>query len=320
MDKISVIVPVYNVEPYLRRCIDSIINQTYNNLEILLINDGSTDNSGVICDEYANCDTRVKVFHQLNEGLSSARNIGLSNSTGNYIGFVDSDDWCEPYMYETLHNKMKSTDATIGITNFFVDSDGNSSAQKCNYLPDLITQTDLLVLPFETGYRGFMGVVWNKMFRAELLKNIIFEPDLRNNRDTLFYIRAVTEVSNCIGVYIETPLYHYCKREDSISQSTPIKDKVDSLIARHRIVDLLITKKFSEEVIMKFKRFHCFTAGDFAREALTKGDTEGYAVMRKQINVYLKEYIEININTYPERVKWINNILEGKINREEFLL
>lgn len=90
---ISIIVPVYNVEPYLRKCLDSILDQTYRDLEILIIDDGSTDGSGAICDEYAGKDDRIKVFHTENKGLSAARNLGLDNATADWIGFVDSDDW-----------------------------------------------------------------------------------------------------------------------------------------------------------------------------------------------------------------------------------
>ena len=104
MDKISVIVPFYNVEPYIRNCVDSIINQTYKNLEIILADDGSTDNSGKICDEYALKDNRIKVLHLKNGGPGIARNAGLDVATGKYIGYVDSDDYIEPDMYETLYN------------------------------------------------------------------------------------------------------------------------------------------------------------------------------------------------------------------------
>src|SRR5688572_25654014 len=99
---ISIIVPVYNVEPYLERCIQSIIDQSYTNLEIILVNDGSTDNSGAICDIYALKDDRIKVYHIVNGGSSIARNYGLKKSHGDYIGFVDSDDWVKPNMFKEL--------------------------------------------------------------------------------------------------------------------------------------------------------------------------------------------------------------------------
>ena len=103
MSKISVIVPVYNVEKFIKRCLDSIINQTMRDLEIILVNDGSTDNSGKICDEYAQLDNRITVIHKENGGLSSARNTGLDVATGEWIAFVDSDDYIEKNMYEVLY-------------------------------------------------------------------------------------------------------------------------------------------------------------------------------------------------------------------------
>ena len=110
---ISVIVPVYNVEAWLPRCGDSILSQTYENLEILLVDDGSTDDSGLICEEYAKKDTRIRVIHKENGGLSSARNSGLDAASGEYIGFVDSDDWIEPEMYAEMLSLMLKSDAQI---------------------------------------------------------------------------------------------------------------------------------------------------------------------------------------------------------------
>ena len=110
---ISIIVPVYNVESYLRKCLDSILAQTYRDLEILVVDDGSTDGSGAICDEYAGKDDRIKVFHTENKGLSCARNLGLDSANGDWIGFVDSDDWIELDMYEVLLRKAEKTGADV---------------------------------------------------------------------------------------------------------------------------------------------------------------------------------------------------------------
>ena len=113
MSLISVIVPIYNVEKYLDRCVDSIINQTYKNLEIILVDDGSPDNCLAICDSWAEKDRRIKVIHKENGGVSSARNSALDIASGDYIGFVDSDDWIEPDMYEILIKNAKKYDADI---------------------------------------------------------------------------------------------------------------------------------------------------------------------------------------------------------------
>ena len=114
-ERISVIVPVYKVEPYLRKCLDSIVNQTYRNLEIILVDDGSPDNCGRICDEYAERDNRIRVIHQKNGGVSSARNEGLKIASGDWIGWVDSDDWIEPDMFEYLLENAKKSKADIAV-------------------------------------------------------------------------------------------------------------------------------------------------------------------------------------------------------------
>ena len=110
---VSVIVPVYNVSPYLREAIDSVINQTYKELEIIIVDDGSTDGSGAICEEYASSDSRIKLIHQSNRGLSGARNTGLECATGDFVAFVDSDDSISPVFIETLVNALSSASASI---------------------------------------------------------------------------------------------------------------------------------------------------------------------------------------------------------------
>ena len=120
--KISVIIPVYNVEPYLRQCLDSVVNQTYKNLEIIIIDDGSPDNCGAICDEYAAKDKRIQVIHKENCGLSAARNDGLARATGEWIAFVDSDDWCELDLYEKAIACAEKTDPDIVLYSLYKGS------------------------------------------------------------------------------------------------------------------------------------------------------------------------------------------------------
>ena len=116
-DLISIVVPIYNTEKYLKRCIESILNQTYQNLEVILVNDGSLDKSGQICNEYAKRDKRIKVIHKENTGSAESRNIGIKYATGKLIGFVDSDDYIDKNMYEMLYKDLKKHDAEIAICN-----------------------------------------------------------------------------------------------------------------------------------------------------------------------------------------------------------
>ena len=114
-DLISVVIPVYNVEKYLEKCLDSVVEQTYRNLEIILVDDGSTDNSGAICDRYAQKDSRVVVIHQKNGGLSKARNVGIDTATGKYISFIDSDDYVGSCYIETLYKEIKPNIINLSI-------------------------------------------------------------------------------------------------------------------------------------------------------------------------------------------------------------
>ena len=170
---ISVIIPVYNVKPYLNKCLDSVLNQTYRNLEILVIDDGSSDGSEKICDEYALRDTRIRVFHQTNAGQSSARNKGLEYATGEWIAFLDSDDWIEPTMYEKLLEAalQTGTDIVECLSRDCMLDQINSSI-KCSSgnitilsLEDIIYGLYMQKIRFE---------IWNKLWRRQLIAQTRF--------------------------------------------------------------------------------------------------------------------------------------------------
>ncbi|MDR1554903.1 MAG: glycosyltransferase family 2 protein [Campylobacteraceae bacterium] len=166
---VSVIVPVYNVEKYLRKCLDSIINQTYKNLEIILVDDGSPDNCGKICDECALKDKRVKVIHKTNGGQSSARNMGLDIAKGEYIAFVDSDDWIDEGMYEELVCIAQKETTDIVISGFYkVEKDGISLFKK-----NLDTSSkDKVLQQFFTDW--YPSYLYNQFYKAKLFKNLKF--------------------------------------------------------------------------------------------------------------------------------------------------
>lgn len=177
---ISVIVPVYKVEPYLRRCVDSILAQTYTNLEIILVDDGSPDDCGAICDEYAKKDSRIKVIHKENGGQGSARNCGLDVATGQYITFVDSDDWIDPDMYECLHNLLIEHDADIaeGSYRFYRPWKTENQILECPNTQAVTIYEGYDILDrFYFGPELFSDVavmVWNKLYRANFIKQFRF--------------------------------------------------------------------------------------------------------------------------------------------------
>ncbi|MCM1261858.1 MAG: glycosyltransferase [Butyrivibrio sp.] len=172
-DLISVIVPIYNSELYLLRCIDSIINQTYQNLEIILVDDGSTDRSGEICDNYAKKDNRVKVIHKINGGLGSARNAGLEIAKGKFIGFCDSDDAILADMYETLLLHMED-DVDIVACGRYIYKEDSCSLRRKEYCADKLTKYDNSQAVRELLKGLFAYGVNEKIYRAELFKNIRF--------------------------------------------------------------------------------------------------------------------------------------------------
>ena len=174
---ISVIVPVYNVEPYLEKCLDSIIGQTYKDLDILVIDDGSTDHSDEICDKYAEKDKRIKVFHTENRGLSAARNLGLENAKGEYIGLVDSDDWIEQDMFEALLSKIEETAADVAECGSFVDYPEKSI--KRTAIQQVVQSEESI----EALLHGRISTqVWNKLYNRSCFENVRF-PDGRSFED-----------------------------------------------------------------------------------------------------------------------------------------
>lgn len=206
---ISVIVPVYNVEPYLRKCLDSIVGQTYRDLEILVIDDGSTDGSGEICDEYKK-DERVKVFHTQNRGLSCARNLGLDEAQGEWIGFVDSDDWIEPDMYEVLLSRAEETGADVVECGYFNEKT-NRVVEKEKQ--DIIIPSDYTITALLTG--ELVSAIWCKLWRSKCSINIHF-PEGRVFEDVATTYRVFADMGQVAT--IAEAKYHYVQRNDSLSK------------------------------------------------------------------------------------------------------
>lgn len=210
---ISVIIPVYKVEAYLPRCIDSVINQTYKNLEIILVDDGSPDKSGEICDKYAALDGRIKVIHKSNEGVAKARNDALDVATGDYIGFVDSDDWIEPDMYEFLMSILSKHDADISMCGETVYENGKAIYSDKNNDIQVLDQTDAKKL---TVKGGSMGLVWNKLYKKEIIENIRFSSEYGCSEDLMFAYQALGHTNKM--VLVKQAKYNYFRREGGITK------------------------------------------------------------------------------------------------------
>lgn len=225
MAEISIIVPVYNVEKYIRRCIDSLIAQTFKSIEILLIDDGSTDNSGTICDEYALIDDRIKVIHKANGGVSSARNVGLDNVRGRFIMFCDPDDYVAMTWCERMYGMISQDDI------FFCSCGFNRVSAEDNSILDTSTPTysldtssatlgDSLLFIYES---GLFRPVWNNAFRAQIIydNSLRFRKDLSRNEDTVFVLEYLLQIQEKVG-FINEALYNYSVGiKASLTQKTP---------------------------------------------------------------------------------------------------
>jgi len=212
---ISVIVPVFKVEKYLKKCVDSIINQTYKNLEIILVDDGSPDGSPQMCDEYMNIDSRIKVIHKKNGGLSSARNAGLRVANGEYIGFVDSDDYIAPNMYEKLFNCIIETHSDLVIGNYkFVDEAGLPIQQQTEspIKDELLTGYEALEKLNEDGWWYFI-TAWNKIYRKSIFDEIKF-PEGKLHEDVFVAHEIFTRCEKIVTM--QEILYLYVQRQGSI--------------------------------------------------------------------------------------------------------
>lgn len=210
-EKISVIVPVYKVEPYLRQCVDSIISQTYANLEIILVDDGSPDNCGAICDEYAESDGRVIAVHKKNGGLSDARNAGIDIASGKYLSFIDSDDWIASDTYETLYNDLINNNADIsccGRYNSYVKLDvPHGKGEK------------FLVLDSEQAIKeSFLGSevsvsAWGKLYKRHIFDNIRY-PFGKRAQDAFVIVEVISKAKRI--VMNASPKYYYRQRKSSV--------------------------------------------------------------------------------------------------------
>jgi len=284
-DLISVIVPVYNVEKYLNRCVDSIINQTYKNLEIILIDDGSTDNSGKICDTYSQQDKRITVIHKNNGGQGSARNIGLDICKGDYIGFVDSDDWITPDMYEYLLNILKANNSDCASI-YFKMTNGSHNINTGEENLEIwkgkeVLYNHLLEATTITGAHA----VWRCLIKRDRVITIRFREDIINE-DIPFKFLMLSNVTKMVNSHLVK--YFYFQDTDSTTRGGLRKKDLNLLIACDELVDY--AKNFPYlQYFAKVKRIRCYFS--ILAKAAYYGFSDEYSEASKAIliNAYTKE-------------------------------
>ncbi len=251
--KISVIVPVYNVEAYLEKCLLSLAKQTYPNIEVIMVDDGSVDNGGNICDAWTACDERFQVIHlPKNSGLSEARNEGVIRASGTYISFVDSDDYVEFDMLETLYNALVEACADVSICGSYGLHITNGSARTLS--PE--EAACCMARRFQ-----FLWTAWGKLFTAKLVKQITFDKDAICCEDLLFFYQILKRVQKI--VYVPNKLYHYIYREGSL---------INNGVTEKRCIVLSILDQICEDAAVCFPEvevhFHQVALDTAARLAM----------------------------------------------------
>lgn len=219
---ISIVIPVYKVEKFLGRCVESVVNQTYKNLEIFLIDDGSPDNCPQICDEWAEKDSRIKVIHLENAGVANARNTALKQISGDYVGFVDGDDYVEPDMYQQLVELALKYNSDITFCSYQIN-DEDRGENTVSLIPKDEEMKCVILGDYE------YGVLWNKLFKSSVVKGLEM-PDLKYSEDLVFNYFAVKNAKKFFKTDLK--LYHYFQNENGAVSAKFNYDKYDAVKSR----------------------------------------------------------------------------------------
>lgn len=292
---VSVIVPVYNAEIYLKRCVDSILNQNYSNFELILIDDGSTDLSPAICDDYADKDSRVQVIHQKNGGVCAARNAGLRTAKGDFVAFVDADDWIEPDML--LYLLAHAQDADVVRCGFFTESENGqllSSETGQNVSPD---QVEAIA---ELAVSGFAGVLWNKLYRRTILEDVFFDENFTCSEDLLFNYAVYKRAKRF--VFCSEPKYHYQINSGSITNSEFSDGAFDILRVKEYMME---QEKENAFLFNQIRRGYILSAFIVLSGAARRSpDPQDFVRLRKDVLKY-KFVVLFGAFTLREKVKML---------------
>lgn len=293
--KITIVVPIYNVERYLRRCLDSIINQTYSNLEIMLIDDGSYDDSHEICLQYSKLDCRIAIVSSFNYGLSTARNNGLKLAIGEYLIFVDSDDFIDLKMSETLLASVIDSKSDIAICGYYeVEENGKFNSDVCNRNSYFIKKEEAFDKLFSDEHMKY-GTAWGKIYKNDLFNNISF-PDGHIYED-MYVITEIYKQTEKIYV-LDDKLYYYTKRNDSISGSWDDWKILESLLATKKRI-CFFSNYANYDLIRKSVLLHlnhAINCYSFAKKRRTKNK-----IKKTFFSVYY-EYKATYLNNKEKRI------------------
>lgn len=294
---VSVIIPVYNVSEYLSRCLNSVINQSYKNLEIILVDDGSTDDSYTICKKYEEEDSRIRVFHKENGGAASARKLGLLNSCGDYIAMIDADDWIHPDYFNVLVNIQKKSGSQITICQYqtctdlsetFVDVDANQNIE--------YKVTNSLHECMEDSY--VRSYIWGRIYTRDVIGSKLPQEGIVMGEDTLFNILVMCSYQDISVSIVDMKLYYYYMRDTSVIHTVPYADMIYVSGWLIDNIALFCSSESKREVIKRCMKIILYYAyyqsigrkGDDKKRLLSISDRQF-----KQIKPYLKKYLDIKM-------------------------
>lgn len=314
MKKISVIIPVYNTRKEITRCLESICGQTYRELEIICVDDGSSDGSEQIIDEFAKKDDRIVVVHKTNGGESNARNTGLKIATGEYIAFCDCDDWIDEDMYEVLSWELEHENIDMIASGWYKETELSSQEIK-NELPvksHSFEREELLkYLYMRDSYRGF-AYMWNKLYKRDILwdkqgKLLLFREDLRLGGDVVYLAEAALNVKQ--AKYVDRAFYHYYQRDESGCHTKDVSKLRDWVRAYEIVLQKFEEEEIDDKIIGYVKRFLAYHSSNAAEVSSAQGQEKAKMEFQKFMRLYKKEYVSLN-RQYPERIKKYCALLE----------
>lgn len=297
---ISIIVPVYKVEQYLDRCLESIVNQTYKNLEIIIVDDGSPDNCPQMCDEWAKKDNRITVIHKENDGLANARNSGIEICTGDYVMFTDSDDYIELDMVEFLLDLAIENDADVARCGFFVNpQDGDEYTEFSDFSKKLPNKDELII---DLTTSGLSGTAWNKLYKRDIIKSHLYDKADGCSEDIMHNFRVYKD--GCKVVFCDVPKYHYVIREESTINTQQFGvGAFDIIRAKQKILDYAQDKPELLSFATKgfIKSAFIVLSGCIQHNAFT----EQKVLLRKEMLKYKKTMLFSKLYSRTDKLKII---------------
>ncbi len=295
--KISVIVPVYNVEKYLDNCLESIVNQTYKNLEIILVDDGSPDSCPQMCDAWAEKDERIKVIHKQNGGVSTARNAGLDAAKGDFVTFVDADDYIDSDMYEAMLSEIIRNNADAASCGMVRESANGYKEHWGDDKLSVLGNKDLLKLVGEAS--GILPVsVGNKLFSRSCVESVRFDTRFKYAEDTLFNFQAALNIDKMVVHNLER--YHYINNDSSASHKTFNESRFDE----HRVMDVIFSLTDDEDVLRYCVKGDVLkTFRTIKRMCISGNCLDEFKNMRKRIIAHKNEIFKSGIYSKATKAK-----------------